>query len=807
MARSCFGLVIAIALLISCEAARAQVEKSTVAGKDMHSDTGFMAGKKTVSRLLSNTSSFKQLSPLAFGDSLATVFNSKSSFKLPLKGIEQQWSQGLSRINLIKDEAKKVLTNPVSLSRAEVNYMGYTDNSYAVSYDDYFFNNSFATTHWTIAGIPLEVSYRNEDWTATTQSQNNITVRFDRDVYLEALKKKLAGAIDPSQFLDQLKDPLATIKQTALADLQTEFAGISKKYNGLLGDKIKAMGDPASLFTKDVLQLRDKLLNPAYLEEISEQQMLLMQLIQQRNNGLPVDAAQIQALENTIRATKGVEELVNKVEQQQQKWKASGLLAKMKEWDVLRASQLTSFLNNPSTIGAIAKKKLNLSGLQRLLLKVNKINAGRHAASVSPLSLQHLLTKGISTEFLNNNKYLLLFSGKINNNMSIWDVPFGENMNSPAGTARAIRIGKGNPGSNHSHISIMSFEQSFQSFYNSAPIPVTWKSLVTTIGNQMHLGENGSVNVEISRSATNFSNQAAGASGMEKIFSGNDLMSNMAFSLRYEDEHPDLGLNYQVHVSHTSRGYDNPGNPYLNNGGSEAGYRLRKSFLKNKLQFSLRTDLREYRYTDEPGNKWSNTYSVMDLKWRVKKGQFITIRYMPNRMKRVTNGDKQNVSTIDRLSAETSISGKLWGAPYRNYVSIAYQGNEYAMGQTGFRSRSMVLSSFQSVAIGKKLLYVNTTYNNSSNNSAFAYFNSSVMAEAGFTYQLFRGISGSSAIVYNAVEGWYQQGGIRQTLSGQLSSRFNVNVYVDARNNFRLYQPLITGPVRADISLQYLFKK
>jgi hypothetical protein len=81
------------------------------------------------------------------------------------------------------------------------------------------------------------------------------------------------------------------------------------------------------------------------------------------------------------------------------------------------------------------------------------------------------------------------------------------------------------------------------------------------------------------------------------------------------------------------------------------------------------------------------------------------------------------------------------------------------------------------------------------------------MADAGSTFLLFKKLSLSSAISYNSVQGWYRQVGIKQTISNQLSDRFNLNVYVDARKNLALYQPLLYGLFRADVSIHYLIKQ
>ena len=387
-------------------------------------------------------------------------------------------------------------------------------------------------------------------------------------------------------------------------------------------------------------------------------------------------------------------------------------------------------------------------------------------------------------------------------------LPFVNNILSNSGLAKAVQFGLGGNQTSHSHVSLSSFQQSMAPLNGLSFVNAIRQVLVTTISNQISIGQKGSLATELSRSATNYNNTDSGRnkSDIQKIFSGNDLLQNLAFAIKYEDEYPGVDLSYQFHVNHTANGYNNPGNIFLNHGSNEIGISARKLFLNKKLQFSLRTDVREYKYNEQLDNKWRNLYSVLDVKWKMRKGQYFGLRYTPNKMVQINGDDKFKVTSISRLAAEASLSKKISSVYYRNYINLSYQKNSYESGIGPFLNRSLIFSSYQSLTISRKIIYVNLNYNSSNNNSQFAYFNTSLNTEAGTSYILFGKINGSSALGYNSVQKWYQQIGIRQTLSGQLGSRFNLQLYVDARKSLKLYQPLLYGLLRTEISLQYSLK-
>ena len=732
------------------------------------------------------------------------------------KGITAQENKAAALLNFKKQfgPVTGIYKNPIVFNHGEAAYTMTDNGSYSLTSGRSYFGDLLINSSWTVIGVPFEISFDNQTWNDIASNNfTNGSLHFDREAYLTQLKKKLKPAAASTDLLSNLNNPVETLRKQAEGLLEKDLQGINTEFGNLLDDKLTNVGDLKTLFSKDMLALRQQLASNEYMKAIEEKRQLLTELQNRKNAGLPVDAGQMANLEQEMTAMKGTTALLAKIEEHKKKWESSGLLHKMKQLDLLNKKNLEKIAKDPATIIKQAKQQLNLNGFQRFFLKLNNLNIGQNTLSASPLSVQHLLNKGANLEFLNNNKMLMLGMGKMQSINSILDMPFTNNLMATDGMMQAISMGVGASRTTHTHVSVMSYNQSFGSWDGFSSLNSFRNSLVTTISNQVNIGARGVLKTEVSRSATTYQNNVSSDSTVrqkpaaERVLSGDDFFKNMAFSLRYEDEYEASGIAYGVHVGRTANGYVNPGNSFLNSGGKELGFNFRKSFWKRKLQASIRTEVREFNYNEDKNDKWRNIYAVMDVRWRFRKGQSIAFRYIPNRMLRIEEGKKSTVSLLDKFSLEGTLAQRIAGTYYRNTLTLAWQKNQYRLGNEPVLNTSLILSSFQNVTINKKLLYFNAHYNYVNNPSEYVYFNSSLMAEAGITYLLFKKVSSSSALSYNSINGWYRQVGIRQTISNQLNERFNLNLYIDARKNIQLLQPLLYGLFRADISIQYAINK
>lgn len=712
--------------------------------------------------------------------------------------------------------------NPIVIHTAKGEYNRIdNEGSYINPSGRAWYGDFEVSSSWSVATIPFDVKFNNQSWNDISNNNfSNLGIHFNKENYLQLLKKNLKDKFNPDEFLaTDIKDQIENIKQHAGESLKNDLEKISQGFGDQLKDKIGELGDLKSMMSKDIHSVRERLLNNQYVQSVSDKEKLLAELQNKKNTGQPVDDKELQALQNDVAGLKGVNALVQKVEEHKSKWESSGVIKKMKQLDLLNKNQLEKIAKDPVTTIKLAKQHLQLNGLQKLFLKLNQLNIGQNILSESPLSVQHLLNKGVNTDIFSKNKSLIVGMGKLKTFNSILDQPFTNSVLSNDGNAKMISVGIGSSSATNSRFSIMTYNQSMGALENFASISGlaasnTFRStVVTTISNEMQLGERGNITAELSRSATTYRQSVEsdttlpGKTATQQILNSDNLLNSMAFSLKYEDELVDQNLSYGVYASMTAPGYNNPGNSFLTAGGKEFGVKVKKAFLKRKLQASVKTDMREYNFGDDADKKWRSLYSILDLRMKLRKGQSVGIRYMPNKMVRVEGGEKSTVSLLERLSVDGTVAQKIAGKYYRNNVTLAWQKNKYVLGDEPVLNNSLSVSSFQSITLNSKLLFVNTLYDHATNNSQYVYFNSTFLAETGVTYLLFKKISLSSSITYNSVKGWYNQVGIKQSIAGQLKDRFNFNIYVDARRNLKLCQPLLYGLFRTDISINYLIKK
>jgi hypothetical protein len=712
--------------------------------------------------------------------------------------------------------------HPVVLHTAHTEYNRIdNDGSYVNPSARAMYGDVEVTSSWSVATIPLNLQFNNQTWNdVSNNNYSNLGIHFNREAYLQQLKKSLKDKFNPEELLNNdIHNQVEAIKQNAEGALKKELEKVNQSFGNELNDKIKELGDLKGMLTNDMTTVRGRLLNSQYVQSVADKEKLLTELQNKKNTGEAVDNNQLDSLQKEVSKLKGVNALLDKVQEQKNKWQSSGVVKKIKQLDVMNKAQLQQLASDPATTIKMAKEHLQLNGLQKLFLKINQLNIGQNTLSESPLSVQHLLNKGFNTELQDKNKSLMLGIGKISSLNSIIDRPFTGSVLSNDGSVKMVSVGLGNPSAAHSRVSVATYNQSLgtidylSSLSNLTSSGSFRSTVVTTISNEMPLGERGIISAELSRSATTYQQAVQsdttlpGKTAMQRILSSDNLLNNMAFSLKYEDELADKDLLYGVHAGMTAPGYTNPGNSYLNAGGKELGFNVKKSFLKRKFQASVRNDWRAFNYGDDASKVWRSSYTIVDVRMKLRKGQSVGLRYMPNKMTRVEDGHKNTVTALQRLAADGALAQRIGRTYYRNNVTLAWQQNRYMLGSDRIANNSVTLSSFQNITLKGKLLYLNMQYDHASNNSQYVYFNSSVISEAGITYLLLKKISLSSAVTYNSVQGWYRQMGIRQTISGQLGERFNMNIYVDARRNLKLYQPLLYGLFRTDISINYLIKK
>ncbi len=666
--------------------------------------------------------------------------------------------------------------------------------------DPIYYSRTVFYSQLDIAGIPFQVSANRQSFPDLFGTdQFNYSVSFDRNGFLEMAKRKLAGNIDPSSFLENLKTPLDDLLKKTRQELFTDLKDIREKYKGVINGEFDYLGGVKDIFKIDINTLRNRFLSQELMQDITAKQKILADMQIGRNNGEKINEELFTKLTIESLKANALQELLDKLESHKQKWEQSGLLSKIRELDIIKINSLDEFLNKPSTIARLAKQRFNMNGLQRMFFGITHLDIGQNALSSGPLSFEHFLSKGINAGFNSGSKNINILAGRQKDLTSILDYGFTDQIFSNNGLAKAINFEK-QGAKIATSLTVSSFSQSPIDYNDFRNGNIFREVLVTTLSNQFRVGETGKFNIELSRSASRYNSKSPNdsflnaAGNFSKIFSSEDIGNNSAISFRYEDENPLTGLQYYIGFQKTASGYSNPGNSYLNSGTTQFNGRIRKSLLENKLQVTYKADYRIFQYGYE-NSKWVHSNMMLDLKWKMKKGQYVSMRYQPMRMTSKTPSGKTKLNAYDRLAIDFNIAKKFHHFNYSHFLSLGYENNRYAWMQEMLQKRGLVLSSMQQFTKRTKTIYLNIHF------QQFSFY-----AESGLTYPINKFLIASSAAVYDSYRSWYHRAGLRQSLSGQMGERFILSFFVDWKKNIRLKQFMWDDPFRADLSLKYIIK-
>lgn len=671
----------------------------------------------------------------------------------------------------------------------------------------------------SIATIPIQLSSQrlNQLNLLGTNTINNYRINFNKDEYISSLKSKLKGKFNPEELLDHQMDILKTVKDQAMQSLKNDVELIKEKYSSLKQSEVLEVLQAENLFEADISSISKKILPEGDIEKITSEKTLLDQLQNKINNGLPIDRNNYDSLKMRMEKYKGLEAIINKMNEHKSNWKKNGLIDKIAAFKNFHAEKIEQVINDPESIKKLALEKLRLNKIQRFFLNVNKLNIGQNALSTGKLSINDLISKNISSEFLKKNKYLGVVTGKQNTVNSLNDLPFSDIINSTNNNIKAATYGKGDINGSYKNLSLIAFSQNknlndiFQSYSPARSL------MVGTISNKWVIGNNSFISTEISRSSMQYSNEISSIgssynSSSSKAFQGllknDNILSNMALSFAYQAEFRDKDLSYNINAVAVSNGYNNPASSFLNNG-KELDANFKKQFLKRKLQLSFRTSLRQYDYSIVGNSKLNSSYFVYDIKWKFSKANFFSFRYQPSRSIKIDEGTRLPVSQLNRVSFELNLNRRLASTYYRNYLNLAYQNNDLSFNDINkSHSKTVSLNNVQNITVGKHLLYWNNNFNfSTSNTPSQFYLNSSVLSDLGITYTLLKTVSASSSLNYNSVKAWYNQIGLRQTISGTIGNNLELSMYVNVGKNINLYQPELYSAVRGDLSIKYALER
>lgn len=715
--------------------------------------------------------------------------------------------------------------SPKSLiSRASPDIQGKAFSHTGIKLDDqgqlipaYFGNtynvlNSLALSDQvTIKNIPVAVSFTRQDMNGKPfVSRNIFSSSFNKDAFLQHLRQQLKQTIQPSDIFPD--DRILSLMHAGVENL------LQRQIDSIIGTaKLSATGylrqftHPQDLLDKDASTLSRQIFSSDYVAYIKGRENILQELKQKANSGQWVNKQQMDSLSNQVAAFKKLQAIYQKIISVKEKWGNDKLVQQLKQLQLQKKQKFEALLNNPATLKQLAEKYLPLNGTEKLFLDINSLNLGQHTTNLSPLSLQDFISTGVNLEMEKKNKYLMLIAGKEKDLNALYDVGNFQSLLSNEHRVMGISLGTGDPAANHTHITLMSYSQGQAGSYNTSNLVPKNKVVVAGIDNQFNIADNTIISTELSRSSMHY-DQASGvdeghASVLNKLTGINKAAGNMAAMIRMQGNYQKIGMNAQASLSFIAGGYDNPGNLYLPRGTKEVSFSSQKYFLKRRLTLDARGDIRRYNLGVNREDQMQNNFFSLEGRWNAPNGEFVSLSYQPARNMQILRGKKNINGITDLLQVTGCVQQRIWGTFYRNIFSLGYSKNQYDWDSSGkVNSRSMIYSAMQSIVLHNNLLYLDMTYNHANNINNVVYFNTTFTSQLGYTYRIGKKINASSGIEYDAVQQWYNEAGIMQSVSLDVTSRLQLSWFVDLKKNIKLYHTAYYNDLyQADWSLHYSF--
>lgn len=772
------------------DSATPQLVIPTFAGSVLRDSTGNGMDRSSQQISVSAKKTFEKDVPAA------ALKNKISSATHGLKPITPDWKEMLS-------EHKFSVSNEGVVDR---NYFG----------DGYYYMNNFLLTgSVNVARIPFRLQFLRQDYfSALRSSTNTYQAQFDKDGFLDNYRKKLKDSLKLDDLVPK-DEVLHQAGQSASAKMKAAIDSMKQEYMSMFGAGLPGSPDTIRDYVKqNAGQFLKSQLNTRYTQLIREKEARLQQL---REKGIGKldgkDAALADSLKKEIGAYYKLIDYYKRYQELSKKLDLPGLNKKMTKEEIERVKKYEEMLNDPASLKSLAEKHLPMSGTEKMFMNVEKLALGQQTISLSPLSLNGYLHKGFSLELVNDNKYFFIMAGKEQDLAALYDKTMLSGLSQNDHTALGIRTGRGPLTGDYTHVSLFMFRQSKQMAADSITGMPHKSVMVAGLNNRITIGETSAVEFELSRSAVTYSDAqyAADTTGRKSAFTrllgGQDLGQSIAVMGKYQGNFSAEGLQLGAALSHVAAGYYNPGNPFLARGATQAELSIKKQLWEKKVQVNLKGNIREYKYGGLVSSRWRNTSFLTEVRFKLKNGQQLGIRYQPVRgaQLRTDSGRVLNNSS-DAVTIDLHLQQRLGNVFYRNMISTVYNNTKYLFKPGEYtKVQSVTLTSLQSIALGTHLLYVNSIYAYAHNPSAYVFFNSSYTEEAGFTYAMGKKLNASSAFNYSGGKGWYEQLGLRQTITATITPKLDFSFYIDKKVNVRQQAEYYDDLLRVDWSLKYNF--
>jgi hypothetical protein len=269
-------------------------------------------------------------------------------------------------------------------------------------------------------------------------------------------------------------------------------------------------------------------------------------------------------------------------------------------------------------------------------------------------------------------------------------------------------------------------------------------------------------------------------------------------------------------------GYQNPANNGFSNARMRLGGNIRKSFYKNKLALTVRSDLKNMPISFTSNDKWQNLQLQFDTRYAFSKKFNMDVKYTSNSSNKQVNNQITPVYGLKKIQINGNANYKIGKHYSVSHFTVGTQSytNTYTTGATVLPLTATSIGNVLPPTSGSNMLmlnYIHSLLLHSHTLTATVFYNRELSAaklignmlntDFAYQYKLFKALNLSTAVTYLDNDNIVRQAGIRQTVQVFAGSHFNVDTYIDLRKNLitPLY-PDLYAAARAEIMLRYHIK-
>jgi hypothetical protein len=342
--------------------------------------------------------------------------------------------------------------------------------------------------------------------------------------------------------------------------------------------------------------------------------------------------------------------------------------------------------------------------------------------------------------------------------------------------------------------------------------PLPKNNMAFMVSQELNMNNLGRFTVELSKSSTQYKNLSVNET--DKLVLNNDLkmgnyfrddfLETVSIGFKHGIELKKAGFSGNTFFSYSGLGFQNPGQQGYSNMGMRVGGNVKKSFLKNKLVFNARTDIKNTPMSAESGGAhWRNYNLQLDSRVKLSKNYNFNLKYAENGVNKV-DAASNAVYSSQKVQVDMNANYKM-GTHYGfSRLSVGRQEmlNPALLTKTGF----MTVVYSQNLMMKSISLSGNAFYNKELSGSRI--LGDMINADVACQYTLLKNLSVSSAVTYLDNENIAKQVGIRQNIQLSMLKNFDVSAFLDLRKNLinPLYPDLFaTG--RGELSIRYFLNK